>query len=156
MLRHRQWLLAILIVALGGCASIIEQLDIKAPTLSLGGIELISASLSKQTFRLDFDVANSNPIAIPIESLTYAVDIAGQRFAAGKTSERFRVPANGETRFSIAIDSDLMSVARTLSAALTGGTTESVDYSLSGSVAVDLPLTQPFAFQHDGSVDVQR
>ena len=139
---------------LQSCATIQEGLQ--PPAISLANVALADVSLTRQRFVLDFDVSNPNPVPLPISAINYAVRLAGQSFAEGATAESFTVPASGDGEFQLAIDTNLIESARTLSEIVLRGGQREIDYDLSGDVKVDIPFTRPLPFRQSGKVQLQR
>lgn len=136
------------------CATIAQS--IKTPAISLAEVRLADASLTGQTFMLEFTVDNPNAIPIPISSIGYAVNLAGQTLARGATDKKFTVPANGQGAFKVQVKTDLVRSARSLSQLVLAGGQRELEYDLSGDVTVDLPLMRPLPFRQAGVVSLER
>ncbi len=142
------------LLALAGCEQLAQYIE--APEVRLAGVELLDASLSEQSFQLQFEVTNTNAFPIPVAAINYALDLAGQRFVSGTTSEAFSVPANGQNNFSIAVRTDLISSARTLAQIVIQGGQNDIDYKLGGDVRVNLAGERSLPFEQNGTVTLQR
>lgn len=146
-------LLGAVMLLSGGCATL--QQAIQTPELSLAGVRLLEASLTRQRYELVLNVHNPNAIALPIGGLSYRVRLAGEDFAAGETQQAFSVPANGETSFSLSVTTDLVSSLTGLRRILEQRE-ETLAYELGGELKVDLPLVRPLPFSKSGEVDLTR
>ncbi len=124
--------------------------------MSLSRVELVDASLTEQRFVLGFDVTNPNPVALPVSSIDYTLDLAGQRFAQGQSGDALRLPANGSGSFSLEVRTNLLKSARTLSKLILTGGQREIDYALNGNFGVDLPLAPALPFRRSGSVRIDR
>ncbi|MEM9173384.1 MAG: LEA type 2 family protein [Pseudomonadota bacterium] len=144
----------IAVSASAGCQSLVDSLQ--APDIELVDVRLAQADLSSQRFELDFAVANPNAIALPISNIRYGVMLGGMQLAAGTTAEKFRVPAGGDGAFSISVETSLVEALRTLGTRVLAGGESTLDYSVNGSVALDLPLVKPLPFSAEGVVDINR
>ena len=133
-----------------GCAS--TGVTIEKPGISLRNVEVTSIDLDSQTFVLDFDVVNPNPFPLPVQSVSYGVELEGLQLAAGETQGAFTVPANGESHFAITVDVDLMRTAPQLMFIVRDGIHRDIPYALEGSLAIDVPLVKPVAFRKRGSI----
>ncbi len=73
---------AVLVASLGllsGCAySHLEQ-----PTLTVVDVNLLKGDLFRQQLRVRMRVENPNDVALPVKSITYEVELAGNAFAHG-------------------------------------------------------------------------
>ena len=133
-----------------GCAG--TGINVARPGVSLDNVEIAEIDLDRQTFVLDFDVVNPNPFPLPIRSVSYGVELDGFRFASGKTTGAFTVPANGDSHFQITVDVDLMRTAPRLMFIVRDGVYRDIPYELEGSFAIDVPLANPVSFRNTGSI----
>ena len=136
------------------CATITQ--GIQTPAISLESVRLTDANLTRQTFMLGFTVDNPNSIPIPISSIGYALNFAGQTFATGATAESFTLPANGQGNFKARVETNLVDSARSLSQMILVGGQRELEYDLSGDVNVDLPFVRSLPFRQSGVVSLQR
>ena len=142
---------ALFAIGLGGCATTLDNL-VKSPVVELKNVQVVGLGFNSQTFLLSFDVTNPNPFALPVRSVSYGLKLDGQRFASGKTPSEFSVPANGETKFAISVDLNLLQTAPQLLAVVRNSVREDVTYELEGQLAVDIPLTPPISYRNAGSI----
>jgi LEA14-like dessication related protein len=140
------------IVLAAGCATTGYRPE--PPVIRLDGVRLLEAGWSSQRFRLDFEAMNPNAIALPVRSIDYTVRLAGQRFATGSASESFTLPANGEGRFSIEVQTNLMESASMLSTLIFREGRREIDYELGGELGINLPFVKPLQFRESGRVSL--
>ena len=138
---------------LAGCAGTETLVD--SPKVSLSSVQLESASFSRQTFLLGFDVSNPNPFPLPVRAFNYQVSLGQQKFASGEAEGRFTVPARGADAFTISVDLDILNSAAQIASLVQNGVPEDVAYALEGSLAVDIPFTRPIPFSSNGVIRVQ-
>ena len=137
---------------LAGCASTGPLID--SPKVSLRNVEVRDVDLKSQTFVLDFDVTNPNPFPLPIERVTYGVELDGYRFANGQTQGEFTVPAASDGSFAISVELNLMRTAPALFFIVREGVYREIPYELSGEFDLDIPLTQPIGFRTEGQIQL--
>ena len=142
---------AIFAIGLGGCATTLENL-VKSPIVELRNVQVVGLGFNSQTFLLSFDVSNPNPFALPVRAVSYGIKLDRQRFAGGRTSSEFSVPANGETTFAISVDLNLLQTAPQLLSIVRHSVREDVTYELEGVLTVDLPLTPSISYRNAGSI----
>ena len=142
---------AVFAIGLGGCATTLENL-VKSPNVELRNVQVVGLGFNSQTFLLSFDVSNPNPFALPVRAVSYGIKLDGQRFAGGKTSSEFSVPANGETTFAISVDLNLLQTAPQLLSIVRQSVREEVTYELEGVLAVDLPFAPSVSYRNAGSI----
>lgn len=140
-------------VLMSGCASL-EEL-VTAPGVSLRNVQVESLDLSEQKFLLSFDVTNPNPFPLPINMISYAVELDGHRFANGETQSSFTVPAGGDGEFAISVNINLLRTAPELLFIVRDGVHRDIPYGLEGQLGFDLPYAKPVRFQNDGLIRLQ-
>ena len=133
-----------------GCAS--TEVTIGKPGISLRNVEVTAVDLDSQTFVLDFGVFNPNPFPLPVQSVSYSVELEGLRLAGGETQSAFTVPADGESHFAIIVDADLMRTAPQMLFIVRDGIHGDISYALEGNLAIDMPFVKPVAFRSRGSI----
>ncbi len=138
----------------GGCAT--SRFDAEPPTVRLDSVRLLEADWSGQSFVLVFAAENPNGFPLPVRSVDYAVQLAGQRFASGSATEGFTLPARGAGQFSIEVHTDLLGSASTLSALIFREGRREIDYELAGELGLDIPFARPLRFRETGRVDLAR
>lgn len=140
---------ALAALLLTSCAGL--PTSIEAPQVSLAEVTLDEATLMQQRYTLKLRVENPNPVTVPIRSIAYDVRLAGADFASGATPSAFSVAAKDATLIEVGVTTDLLQTARQLMTFLSGRP-DSIDYALSGEVAVDLPFIDPIPFTKSGQV----
>lgn len=155
-MNHESKFLAMSLAWVAACVSACAGSDmlINSPTVNLTSIELASASFSRQTFHLGFDVDNPNPFPLPITAVEYRVLFDDERFAGGETEGSFIVPARGQDEFVISVDLDVLGSASQIASLFNRGMPEEVNYELEGSLTVDIPFTRPIPFSSTGVIHV--
>lgn len=128
---------------------------ISSPEVRLMSVEMISADFNRQTFLLGFDVSNPNPFPLPIKSVRYRLRLGEQRFASGETQGNFTVPPEGNGKFTISVQLDLLRTTSNFSLLIRTGMSRDIDYELSGSFAVDIPFAKPLGFKSGGNIELQ-
>lgn len=135
---------------LSACASL-QQL-ITAPDISLRNVQVESLELNRQTFLLAFDISNPNSLPLPIDSIRYALELEGHRFASGETQGGFTVPAGGDAEFSVSVDLNLWQTAPELLLIVRNAARRDISYRLVGELGVDIPYAKPVKFSSDGTI----
>ena len=137
---------------LAGCAS--TGALVEAPQVSLRNVDVKDVDLKSQRFVLDFDVINPNPFPLPIESVSYGVELDGYRFASGETQGSFTVPASSDGSFAISVDLNLMRTAPALLFIVREGVYREIPYELEGEFDLDIPFAAPVAFRTKGHIQM--
>ena len=96
-----------LVTVMSTCASVPENL-ISAPRVEIKNVQVMGLRFQSQAFLLSFDVENLNPFPLPIRSVDCGINLDGQRFANSETVSDVKLPADGEVRFSISVELNLL------------------------------------------------
>ena len=100
------------ILLLGGCASL--QPYAESPRVSLVSIEPLDMQMLEQRFVLGLRILNPNSVAIPVEGLSYSVEINRREFAYGVSQQAVTIPPYGEALLQVEVVSNLLNVMRQL------------------------------------------
>lgn len=109
----RLTLLLLLLLLASGCSSL--QGHTEKPQVNITSFALApqSAGLAPR-FAIGVQVINPNRVALPLQGMTYTVEIEGHRILSGATGDLPRVPAYGSADFIIEASPDLFGSARLL------------------------------------------
>ena len=98
------------LTALGGCAGL--QLGMKKPEVAVVDIRPLDGTLLEQRFVLTLRVTNPNSVEIPIEGLTFRLDLNGQQFATGVSNKPVVIPRLGNGLVDVTATTGLASLMR--------------------------------------------
>ncbi len=143
--------LVVAMLAVSGCASTMQNL-VQSPVVELRAVQVMGLGLNSQTFLLSFDISNPNGFALPVRSVRYALKLDGRRFASGETPSEFSVPANGDARFAISVDLNLLQTAPQLLSVVRQSARDDVSYELDGRLALDIPLAPAVSYRNSGLI----
>jgi LEA14-like dessication related protein len=116
---------------LSACAAINPYSE--APRVSLAGIVPKDMSLLEQRYGLRLRIMNPNDAALPIEGLSYALEINEQEFAYGVSRQTVEIPAFGEALLDVEVVSNLLTMMRQLQQ-MSGESRDSLSYRLTGKI----------------------
>ena len=131
-------------ILLGACATLSPYKD--APRVSLVSIQPQEMGVLEQRFALQLRILNPNDVAIPVNGLSYAVEINDREFAYGVSQQAVEIPAFGEALLDVEVVSNLLNVMQQLQA-LRGETRNSLAYRLTGKISLaNSPASLPFDY----------
>ena len=142
------------VLGLSACASMPEQL-VSTPRVELSNVQVIGLGFNSQTFLLSFEVENPNAFPLPVRHVGYGVRLDGKRFATGETPSEFTIPAQGDTRFAISVDLNLLQSSPQLLAIVRDGVRHNISYELHGELGVDIPLAPSIKYRNSGLIQLQ-
>lgn len=140
---------ALLLLA-GGCA-IVPKLE--APKLSVVSLKMQGGDLFSQRVLVRMRVFNPNARALPIDGLSYTIEINDAELGNGGSSAPFTVPAMGEAEFDMQFTANLAgALARLLTKR---NSSEKLDYRLRGNVSLASGFLRRIPFDERGSVNLK-
>jgi LEA14-like dessication related protein len=143
-------LLAAAALAVAGCSTLGYKFE--APQLTVVQVQLVKGDLLQQNLRVRLHVRNPNRRELPVSSITYDLEVAGEKFAHGESERDFVVPALGETEFDVSVTANAAGVLLRLA---TGGVRgDALDYRLFGKVNLKSGLLRSLPFEQRGKVNL--
>ena len=121
------FVLSVVALLLAGCAS----LAMKSPEVSLADVTIEEFGLLEQRLGIKLRVMNPNDADLPIDGVTFEVDVNGQSFAKGVSNKSVTVPRFGEALLDLSAVSTLGSLLRQLAELAKSGR-DTVQYRVHG------------------------
>jgi LEA14-like dessication related protein len=142
---------ALLALALAACALAPK---FEAPQLSVADVQVLGGDFFQQRLRVRMHVQNPNDRALPVQGITYRLEVEGQEFATGESAASFMVPALGEADFDMNVSTNL---ASTLVKILGGGAnTKALAYHLTGKVTLSEGFLRSVPFDQRGTFKLEQ
>lgn len=139
----------LMLAALTGCA----YAHLEKPKLEVVDIQLLKGDLLQQQLKLRMRVLNPNDRQLPVAGITYELVVAGEAFAHGESERDFLVPALGSAEFDVNVTAN---AATALLKILAGGRKlETVDYRLTGKVALSSGMLRSIPFDQKGTFNLR-
>lgn len=89
-------------------------MSMKSPEVSLAGVTIEEFGLLEQRLGLELRVMNPNDADLPIDGVSFAVDVNGQKFAKGVSNKAVTVPRFGEAIVDVSAVTTLGTLLRQL------------------------------------------
>jgi len=134
---------------LSSCSLFVPKLQ--APHLSVINVTLLKGDLWHQELKVRMRVQNPNDRPLPVQGLTYVLDLDGQELAHGQSDASFVVPPLGEADFDMSVSANMAGV---LVRVLAQGPTP-VEYHLTGRISLSAGLLRNIPFDERGSFRLQ-
>ncbi|TVT75150.1 MAG: LEA type 2 family protein [Denitromonas halophila] len=145
---RRTALVALATLGLAACASL--PLNMKPPEVSVSDLRLIDVGLLEQRFGLSLRVLNPNDAEIPVDGLSFTVELNGKPFAKGVSNQTVTVPRLSEAMLEVEAVSSLSGLLRQFGAMSKGQ--ERIDYRIHGTLYTG-GLFGGVPFDQKGEVD---
>jgi LEA14-like dessication related protein len=145
-------LLAFALVVLGalesGCTNLLHTgPSVQKPQVEVKSVSMEAFSLRGVSGQMELQVANPNPVALPLSYVEWEIAIAGDRAVSGHFDVPANLPANGNAPISVALDVLAADAGRVVPH-LEAGTR---DYQLHGVLHYASPIgDMSVGFQSDG------
>jgi len=134
-------LVPLLLVSACGALSSVKP---EAPKVSVAGVRPLNISLTRQKLEFRLRVQNPNAFDLPIRSLDFVAELAGDEIATGRSDERVTVPANGEAEIRVDVVTGIDRLVGKFRSMFEDRTLE-LDYGVTGSVKLtNWPTRIPF------------
>ena len=134
------------LAALSGCALFISRLT--PPRLSIVNVRVRRADFWQQRLQVRVRVRNPNDLGLDVRTVSYVLDIDGQRIATGICAEGFTVPPHGTAEFDTQVTAN---VAGALLTVLGQGRRRPVHYRLRGKVELSHGWLRSLPFDERGT-----
>lgn len=152
-------ILTVALVALTGCNTVRQVLNIDNPTYRLRDFRpRVSVALPLSASTIDFDftleIENPNPVGLNLDRVDFDMFVNGTNVAKGLTSNSVRIPANGvgDVRIRTRVNYDnLKTLFREIADVIQG---DRANYELRGRAFYDTPLGRmdfPLTIYRSGS-----
>ncbi|MDX5333167.1 MAG: LEA type 2 family protein [Gammaproteobacteria bacterium] len=138
-------LLLLVLALLSGCAYLPSGTE--PPRVHLVGLQLTQVDVFEQRYRLKLRIQNPNDFALNIRGLDFRVEVNGEQFAEGVSSQTLAVPGFGEALTEVEVSSSLWSLARQFRDRT--GAPEGIAYRLHGRVSLE-GVALPVGFESTG------
>lgn len=92
--------LALAALALGGCEAVAPR-DALPPEIELSNLRFVPSGLFAQDVELELRLKNPNDFSLPLDALTYRLDVNESRLVEGRSDENVTIPKLGEVRYPI-------------------------------------------------------
>jgi LEA14-like dessication related protein len=124
---------------------------LQTPTLSVVEVQFIKGDVFSQDLRVRMRVFNPNDVVLPVRSITYEVELAGNAFAHGDSTGGFSIPANGETEFDVNVKANAASALLRL----LGSSQGNPPYRIFGKVQLSSGMLRNIPFDHRGELKLR-
>ncbi len=142
----RRVLLIVSLVVLSACAGLGGLAH--PPEVSVAGLSAAQIGFFEQRFALKLRVQNPNDVELPINGLTFTIELNGQPFLTGLSDKAVTVPRFGEALIEVMATSTLGSALKQLRELQKGGQ-QRLDYRIVGRLNLSGLGSVPFERRGD-------
>ena len=124
----------------------------QAPRVRLADIVLLETSLLEQRMLVALDIANPNNFDLPLEGLTFSLELNGRPLVEGLSNQAVVIPRLGEARLPVEATTSLFDVMRQI---LALGEGETLSYRLSGRAYLTGMAPRGLPFEKSGQLELR-
>jgi LEA14-like dessication related protein len=135
--------------SLAGCSLLGAQWQ--APTLMVENIQVGHSDLWQQHLQVRMSVHNPNDRELPVQGLSYTLDVNGEECAHGESGASFVVPARGDAEFDMNVTAN---AAAALLRMFVRGSAAPVEYRIRGKVELSSGLLRSVPFDQHGELQL--
>lgn len=140
-----------LALTVSGCTSLYRYAD--PPRVTLAGIRILDLTLFEQRYLLALRVQNPNSIELPIEGMSYTLNVNGMELARGVSNQKTTIPAFGEQVLQISVVASTISALNQLRH-WQQSPPKDLAYQLKGKIQLaDVAVSLPF--EYSGKISLQ-
>lgn len=132
------------VLLLAGCGTA----DPVPPQVSVADLRLLDSTVFEQRFEINLRIGNPNDFALPLDGLTFDLEVNGESFARGFSNQRVTIPRLGEGHVSVAASTTLVEVLRQMQ--LLAGRID-LTYRLRGFAYLDSLQRRTVPYESEGS-----
>jgi LEA14-like dessication related protein len=125
----RHWLLGLVTLALCGCATLPDPINV-----SVAGIDSLPGEGLELRMLVKLRIQNPNDAAVPFKGASVRMDVQRRTFATGVMNEGGTLPALGEAVVQVPVTVSAWSIIRQVMGAMDDQATNSIQYSMSGKL----------------------
>jgi len=151
--RHGPWrMLGLLAVPLLASCSLTPHFE--TPQLSVVDVRILGGDLWSQRLQVRLHVQNPNDRELPVRAIEYSIEVEGQTFATGESTEPFVVPPLGASDFDMTVNANL---AATVLKLIGRGpdAQNNIAYHLTGKLSLSHGFLRSIPFDQRGSFSLQ-
>lgn len=135
---------------------------VKQPTASFKSMNVTDVTQQGFTMAFDLDVANPNPVALPISAADYKLGLGGVNVLDGKANPAGTIPANGSIPIKLPVTLTYENLLSAEKAIVSGG--GKIPYAFNGSMKFDAGKDNPLMaalggvsvpLKYEGMLDVK-
>ncbi len=134
---------------LSGCATL--DLDYEEPSVELVSFKALPADGFEQNFEVGLKLTNPNNFELPLNGISYQLNILGETLAHGVATDIPTVGAYGETRFVVPVSTSLIRGFKVIRALL-DNKGQDISYQLKAKLDIDIPFMPKLTVVQDGKV----
>jgi LEA14-like dessication related protein len=148
----RRFAACLLVLLLSACAGQLRP-RVEPPEVRLAGLGFGQPGLFEQELRLDLRVTNPNDFAVGVNGMIFDLEVNDIRFAHGRASQAFELPARGDAVVPVMLFVPTMDLLERM---VQLGVEQRLDYRLSGETDMDSLFVGKAPFEYQGKLALPR
>ncbi len=138
---------------LSGCATM--NLDYEEPSVELVSFKVLPVNGFEQNFEIGLKLSNPNSFELPLNGISYQLNVAGETLAHGVAANIPTAGAYGESRFVVPVSTNLMRGFKVISA-LMNSQGQDISYQLKAKLDINIPFVPKLTVIQDGIIPLNQ
>ncbi len=126
--------------------------DAVPPQVRLVDLRLLESSAFEQRFEVDLRIGNPNDVDLPLDGLTFDLEVNGESFASGFSDRRVTIPRLSEELVSVSASTTLLAMVRQMLLLAERG---EIAYRLRGLAYLDSLQRRSLPYESEGSFSLR-
>lgn len=148
MRKFRSLIVSGLLLVVAACAAGTEAVP---PKVHLVDIAMLQSGLLEQRMRIDLRIGNPNNFDLPLEGVTFKLEVNDRLLADGFSNEAVVVPRLGEARLAVQATTTLFGLMRQM---LALGQDDRISYRISGKAYLSGLMPRSVSFETGGELEL--
>ena len=134
---------------LSGCATM--NLDYEEPSVELVSFKVLPVNGLEQNFEIGLKLTNPNNFELPLNGISYQLDVAGETLAHGVATNIPTAGAYSESRFVVPVSTSLIRGFKVVRA-LMSSKGKDINYQLKAKLGIGIPFVPKLTVVQDGII----
>lgn len=138
---------------LSGCATM--NLTYEEPSVEIVSFKALPVTGFEQKFEIGLKLVNPNNFALPLNGISYQLNVAEETLAHGVANNIPTAQAYGESRFTVPVSTSLIKGIQVISA-LMRNKEQGINYQLKAKLDIDIPLMPALTVIQNGTIPLSQ
>ncbi len=144
-----RFIFVITLFVLSGCATM--NLDYEEPSVELVSFKVLPANGFEQNFEIGLKLTNPNNFELPLNGISYQLNVAGESLAHGVAADIPTAAAFGESRFVVPVSTSLFGGIKVIKA-LVSNKGQDISYQLKAKLDIAIPFVPTLTVVQEGVI----
>jgi LEA14-like dessication related protein len=131
------------------------NLTYEEPSVEIVSFKALPVTGFEQNFEIGLKLVNPNNFALPLNGISYQLNVADETLAHGVAKNIPTTEAYGESRFMVPVSTSLLKGIKVISA-LMKNKNQGINYQLKTKLDINIPFMPPLTVIQDGTIPLNQ